>query len=88
MQVQAITSLINIDLCGGKIFLVAKTGTGKSHGMQILRTASQAYYGAVNYYHLDEYRDRPQTMNLILSQVDALSQDTTSTVFLFSSPQQ
>eukprot|EP00978_Attheya_sp_CCMP212_P036227 scaffold162818_cov66-Attheya_sp.AAC.2 len=33
MQVQAITSLINIDVCGGKILLVAKTGTGKSHVM-------------------------------------------------------
>eukprot|EP00978_Attheya_sp_CCMP212_P037126 scaffold173146_cov35-Attheya_sp.AAC.1 len=48
--------------------------------------ASQAY-GAINYYHVDEHRDCPQTMNLILSQVDALSQDTPSTVFLNSSPQ-
>eukprot|EP00978_Attheya_sp_CCMP212_P033684 scaffold137184_cov45-Attheya_sp.AAC.3 len=33
MQVQAISSLNNIDVCGGKILLVAKTGAGKSHVM-------------------------------------------------------
>jgi superfamily II DNA helicase RecQ len=112
MQVQEITSLINIDVCGGKILLVVKTGAGKSHVMRAtgvllggvcliimpllalrsdqvakLCMASQQAYGAVNYYHLDEHQDCPQTMNLILSQVDACCQDTTLTVFLFSSPQ-
>jgi superfamily II DNA helicase RecQ len=34
MQVQAITSLINIDVCGGEILLVAKTGAGQYHVMR------------------------------------------------------
>jgi hypothetical protein len=51
-----------------------------------LRAASQAY-GAIKYYHLDEHRDRPQTIASILSRVDNLAPDTTSTTFLFVSPQ-
>jgi superfamily II DNA helicase RecQ len=111
MQIQAVTSLINVDVCGGKLLLVVKTGAGKSHIMQLtgvmlggvcliimpllalgsdqvakLRSASQEY-GVVKYYHLDEHRDHPGSMSEILTELDALSQDTTSTTFIFVSPQ-
>ena len=44
MQVKAITSLIDIDVCGGKLLLVVKTGAGKSH---VMRTTGVLMLGGV-----------------------------------------
>eukprot|EP00978_Attheya_sp_CCMP212_P018332 scaffold50020_cov101-Attheya_sp.AAC.1 len=50
MQVQAISCLINIDVCGGKILLVAKTGAGKSHVMRMtVRISLLAYDSIIRY---------------------------------------
>eukprot|EP00978_Attheya_sp_CCMP212_P011280 scaffold27739_cov60-Attheya_sp.AAC.1 len=35
MQIDAVTSLVDVDMCGGKLLLIVKTGTGKSH---VIRT--------------------------------------------------
>jgi superfamily II DNA or RNA helicase len=86
MQIDAVTSLVDVDVCGGKLLLIVKTGAGKSHVMRTtgvllggvcliimpllalgsdqvskLTSASQAF-GPVQYFHLDEYRTRPQNM--------------------------
>ena len=31
MQIDAVISLIDVDVCGGKVLLIVKTGAGKSH---------------------------------------------------------
>jgi hypothetical protein len=111
MQIDAVTSLVDVDVCGGKLLLIVKTGAGKSHVMRTtgvllggvcliimpllalgsdqvskLTSASQAF-GPVQYFHLDEYRTRPQNMLSVLNRVASLSTTTRSTVFLFCSPQ-
>eukprot|EP00978_Attheya_sp_CCMP212_P009762 scaffold23249_cov40-Attheya_sp.AAC.1 len=34
MKINAVTSLVNVDVCGGKLLLIVKTGAGKSHVMR------------------------------------------------------
>ncbi len=34
MQIDAVISLIDVDVCGGKVLLIVKTGAGKSHVMR------------------------------------------------------
>eukprot|EP00978_Attheya_sp_CCMP212_P039705 scaffold208925_cov31-Attheya_sp.AAC.1 len=34
MQIDAVTSLVDVDVCGGKLLLIVKTGAGKSHVMR------------------------------------------------------
>eukprot|EP00978_Attheya_sp_CCMP212_P018367 scaffold50167_cov51-Attheya_sp.AAC.4 len=114
MQIDgAVTSLVDVDVCGGKLLLIVKTGAGKSHVMRTtttgillggvcliimpllalgsdqvskLTSASQAF-GPVEYFHLDEYRTRPENMLLVLNHVASLSTTTSSTVLLLCSPQ-
>eukprot|EP00978_Attheya_sp_CCMP212_P040196 scaffold216836_cov52-Attheya_sp.AAC.1 len=31
MQIDAVTSIVDVGMCGGKLLLIVKTGTGKSH---------------------------------------------------------
>jgi superfamily II DNA or RNA helicase len=33
MQIDAVTSLVDVDVFGGKLLLIVKTGAGKSHVM-------------------------------------------------------
>ncbi len=53
MQVKAITSLIDIDVCGGKLLLVAKTGAGKSHVMR----ATGVMWGGVGLLYTSDAAD-------------------------------
>ncbi len=34
MQIDAVTSLVDVDVCGGKLLLIVKTGASKSHVMR------------------------------------------------------
>jgi hypothetical protein len=94
MQIRVVTSLVGVNVCGGKVLLVAKTGAGMSHTImwttgvllggcfslmpllalgldQVakLHSANQEF-GAVEYFHLDEYRDCPTNMVAILCRID------------------
>eukprot|EP00978_Attheya_sp_CCMP212_P038244 scaffold187843_cov24-Attheya_sp.AAC.1 len=31
MQIDAVTSIVDVDVCGGKLLYIMKTGAGKSH---------------------------------------------------------
>eukprot|EP00978_Attheya_sp_CCMP212_P030945 scaffold115491_cov45-Attheya_sp.AAC.1 len=33
MQIDAVTSIVDVDVCGGKLLYIVKTGAGKSHVM-------------------------------------------------------
>ena len=34
MQIDAVTSLVDVDVCGGKLLMIVKTGAGKHHVMR------------------------------------------------------